>query len=154
MKRRNVLGDLHVVYEPLVQAGVLAASQHIRGNIHLGVARVCVELYLGLAVALALTGSVEVSEVCACTEPAARAGDHDRHHRLVLLGLGHGVLQLGRHPVGPGVQRLRAVQPDRGHRVRDLVENLLVHWNSSLGFAQADQFSCCWRMAGVPGLRR
>ena len=85
----------------------------------------------GVALAFKMRGEPRVA-VCFVGDGAVNEGDCP----LVLLRLGHGVLHLGPHAGGPGVQRLGPVQRDRRDRVRDLVENLLVHGSSSGGLGR------------------
>ena len=62
---------------------------------------------------------------------------HDADDARVRLGLADRLPDLEAHLVGPGIQRLRAVERDRGDGILDLVQDLLVpaHGASSAGGA-------------------
>ena len=86
----------------------------------------------GVRLPAALGDGLQVVQVGAGAEAAARAGHDDADDPRVVLGRGQRVLHLGAHARGPGVQRLRTVQRDGRDRLGDLVADLLVHATAPL----------------------
>ena len=68
----------------------------------------------------------QVVHVGTGAEPLARPGEDDADHRRIALGAADGIAHLVGHRPGPRVQRLWTVQRDRGHRIVDVEEDLLV----------------------------
>ena len=81
----------------------------------------CVSIVSALTLRGAVEGLAAAAQVGAGTEATPGAGDDDRAHRVVGVGLIEGVDQLDAHLRGEGVELVRAVQRDGEDAVGDLV---------------------------------
>jgi hypothetical protein len=84
-----------------------------------------VEAGIGPAI-LRVEGVGAARQISTGTEAAARAGEHDRPHVVIAVGLVHRVEQFLQHRAGEGVQFVGTVQRDREDSVLRLVLDLLV----------------------------
>ena len=75
---------------------------------------------------LAWVVGLESGDVAAGAERAAGASQHDDAHVVVGTGHVHGLVDLVRHDVRPGVQLLGTIERDRRDAVADVVQDLLV----------------------------
>ena len=141
------------------QVGVVAAE--IQADV--GVPRFCRQFHGGRLGLATLQDDLEFAQIRPGAKALARPGEDQHHHPGVGFGPGHGVLHLGAHALGPGVELLGTVERQRGHgvlhRIFDfLVRDFLVHCGlpraGELDFAPLLRFlflSAIWRSAPVGG---